>query len=99
MPLPSATPVPQIRPISDLRTDLNSVCDQAQESQQPIYMTKNGKSKLVVFDSDAYENQQMHERYVAKLREAEIEARYRTETFSQDAVDETMERIFAHWGV
>ena len=99
MSLSAAVPIPLIRPISDLRTDLNSVCDQAQESQQPIYMTKNGKAKLVVFDSDAYEKQQMHERYVAKLREAEIEARYRSETFSQDVVNETIERIFAHWGV
>ena len=51
MPLP----IPQIRPISDLRTNLNDVCELARESQQPIFMTKNGKASLVVIDCEAYE--------------------------------------------
>ena len=90
--------VPLIRPISDLRTDLNDVCAQAQETQQPIFMTKNGKASLVVIDCAAYEEQRQHERYVHKLREAEIEAKYRKETVSQTSLDEAMERIFEVWG-
>ena len=76
--------VPLIRPISDLRTDLNDVCAQA---------------SLVVIDCVAYEEQRQHERYVQKLREAEIEEKYRKETISQASLDETMERIFEVWGV
>ena len=64
MPLP----IPQIRPISDLRTNLNDVCELARESQQPIFMTKNGKASLVVIDCEAYEGQQRHERYVQKQK-------------------------------
>lgn len=52
------------------------MCDQAAESQEPIYLTKNGNSCLVVFDSDAYDRYLQHERAVQKLREAEIEAHY-----------------------
>lgn len=95
--MPAALPL--IRPISDLRTDLNDVCVQAQETRQPIFMTKNGKASLVVIDCAAYEEQRQHERYVHKLREAEIEAKYRSETVRQAALDETMERVFAVWGV
>ncbi len=95
--MPAALPL--IRPISDLRTDLNDVCREAQETQQPIFMTKNGKANLVVIDCAAYEEQRQHERYVHKLREAEIEAKYRSETVSQASLDETMERIFSMWGV
>ncbi|MEC4184018.1 type II toxin-antitoxin system prevent-host-death family antitoxin [Adlercreutzia sp. R21] len=91
--------VPLIRPISDLRTDLNDVCAQAQESRQPIFMTKNGKASLVVIDCAAYEEQRQHERYVHKLREAEIEEKYRKETLSQASLDEAMERIFEVWGI
>ena len=91
--------LPLIRPISDLRTDLIDVCAQAQETRQPIFMTKNGKASLVVIDCAAYEEQRQHERYVHKLREAEIEAKYRSETVSQASLDETMERVFAVWGV
>lgn len=91
--------VPQILPISDLRTDLNSVCELAQKSQEPIFMTKNGKASLVVIDCEAYERQQQHNRYVQKLREAEIEAKYRKECVTQDQLDETLEKSFAVWGV
>lgn len=62
-------------------------------------MTKNGKASLVVIDCVAYEEQRQHERYVQKLREAEIEEKYRKETISQAPLDETMERIFEVWGV
>lgn len=92
-------PLPQIRPISELRTNLNGICDLAHESQQPIFMTKNGKASLMVIDCEAYENQRQHDRYVQKLREAEIEAKYHSETVSQANLDETMQRIFAYWGV
>ena len=92
-------PLPAIRPVSDLRTDLAGICDEARETQQPIFMTKNGKVSLVVIDCVAYEEQRQHERYVQKLREAEIEEKYRKETVSQTSLDETMERIFEVWGV
>ena len=92
-------PLPAIRPISDLRTDLNGVCEDACETQQPIFMTKNGKATLVVMDCEAYERQRQHDRYVMKLREAEIEARYRPDVVSQDRVDAAMQRMFDQWGV
>ncbi|MED9827401.1 MAG: hypothetical protein UFX72_03885 [Adlercreutzia sp.] len=52
-----------------------------------------------MIDCVAYEEQRQHERYVQKLREAEIEEKYRKETISQASLDETMERIFEVWGV
>lgn len=87
--------VPAIRPISDLRTDLNGICDQAAESQQPIFMTKNGKATLVVIDCEAYEQQRQHDRYVLKLREAELEAQYHPETVSRAEVTRRVEDILA----
>ena len=92
-------PLPAIRPISDLRTDLNGVCEDACETQQPIFMTKNGKATLVVMDCEAYERQRQHDRYVMKMREAEIEAQYHPESLALGGVGERMERIFATWGV
>lgn len=58
-------------------------------------MTKNGKASLVVVDCDAYERQRQRDRYVMKLREAEIEARYRPETVSQAQLDERSDKVFA----
>ena len=87
--------VPQIRPISDLRTNLNDVCEQARESQEPVFMTKNGSPSLVVIDSDAYADQQEHGRIFLKLKEAEIEARYNPETISLEESNKRMEELFA----
>lgn len=95
MPLP----IPQIRPISDLRTNLNDVCELARESQQPIFMTKNGKASLVVIDCEAYEGQQRHETLCAETPRAEIEEKYRLESLTKQAVGDSIERLFAHWGV
>ena len=88
-----APAVPAIRPISDLRTDLNGICEQAANSQQPIFMTKNGKATLVVIDCEAYERQRQHDRYVMKLREAELEQQYHPETVSQAEVTSRVEAI------
>lgn len=85
--------VPLMRPISDLRTNLNEVCEVAHETQEPIYMTKNGTACLVVFDSEAYEQQRMHDLYVMKLREAEIEAQYKKDAVSFDEVDKRIKSI------
>ena len=97
--MPSAIAVPDIRPISELRTNLNGICEDARNSQEPIFMTKNGKAALVVIDCDAYERQRQHDRYVLKLREAEIEAAYHPETVSQAQLDSHMADIFAAWGL
>lgn len=82
MPLPAT--LPEIRPISDLRTHLGEIEETAKRTRQPIIMTKNGTASLVVIASDAYVDHMQHERAVAKLRESEIEAKYRSETVGHD---------------
>lgn len=99
MALAASAQVPHILPISDLRTNLSSVCDLAEETGQPVYMTKNGKAKLVVFDSEAYEELLQQQRYTTKLREAEIEARYVNKIFSKEEMDVDMQRLFDYWGI
>lgn len=96
--MPVAMALPQTRPISDFRTDLNGICEQAAHSHAPIFMTKNGRTALVVMDCSAYEAQRQHERYVLKLREAEIEAKYRPHAVSTEELDKTIEHTLATWG-
>ena len=62
--------MPQIRPITDLRntTEISEVCHQ---SQEPIFITKNGYGDLVVMSIQAYERQLAKANLYAKLAEAE----------------------------
>ena len=48
-----AAPLPIIRPITDLRTQLNDVCTQATATQEPVVLTKNGTASYVLMDSAA----------------------------------------------
>lgn len=91
--------LPVIRPITDLRTNLNDVCKQAKETREPLIFTKNGTPSLVVIDSDAYEAQRQRDRMYLALREAEIERQFDSHTLTQEEVDADMKRIFQRWGI
>lgn len=97
--MPAATPLPAIRPITDLRTRLNDVCTQATESQEPIVLTKNGSAAYVLMDSGAYEAAQQANRIYLALREAEIERRYNPEPLSEAQANDEMREIFSLWGL
>lgn len=96
---PSANPLPIIRPITDLRTQLNDVCSQATEAQEPIIFTKNGVASYVLMDSGAYEAAERRNRFYLALREAEIEERYRPDSVSESESNTKMSEIFSLWGV
>ncbi len=64
--------MPRIRPIKDLRktTEISEMCH---ESDEPIYITKNGYGDLVVMSIEAYEKAMSKVELYQKLAEAELE--------------------------
>jgi PHD/YefM family antitoxin component YafN of YafNO toxin-antitoxin module len=64
--------MPRIRPIKDLRntTEISEMCH---ESDEPIYITKNGYGDLVVMSIEAYEKAMAKVELYQKLAEAEAE--------------------------
>lgn len=93
------TSLPPIRPITDLRTQLNDVCTQASTSQEPVVLTKNGTAAYVLMDCDAYEAAGRRSRLYLALREAEIEEQYRPEVVSAEESDTRMREIFELWNL
>lgn len=47
--------MPDIRPISDLRSRFAEISKLAHENGEPIFLTKNGYGDLVVLSVEAYE--------------------------------------------
>lgn len=45
-----------IRPCADLRNNYNEISQICHETQEPVYITKNGTNDLVILSSEAYEN-------------------------------------------
>ena len=71
MPSSNST-IPNIRPITDLRTQINDILAQTSETNEPIILTKNGVAACVIMSAEALRERDFHARIVPKLREGEI---------------------------
>ena len=64
-----------IRPISDLRNKTPEISRLCHESGEPVFITRNGASDLVVMSAAAYEREQARLRLYALLGAAEDDVR------------------------
>ena len=62
--------MPQIVPIKELK-NTNRISQMCHESQEPIYVTKNGYGDMVIMSMEAYERQMVLAEVEAKLAAAE----------------------------
>ncbi|MGG6310357.1 type II toxin-antitoxin system Phd/YefM family antitoxin [Paenibacillus macerans] len=63
--------MPIIRPISDLRNNFNFISETCHKDGEPVFITKNGQSDLVVMSHAFYEQQQALIELYQKLAVAE----------------------------
>ena len=63
--------MPIIKPISDLRNKSNEISKLAHESNQPVFITKNGEGDLVVMSMSHYSNLQLKIELLGKLSVAQ----------------------------
>ena len=75
-----------IRPVSDLRNNFAEISKIVQETEQPVFLTKNGFGHMVVLSMEAYENLQFESEVYFKLKEAEREATATDKRYSSDEV-------------
>ncbi|GHT73679.1 antitoxin [Spirochaetia bacterium] len=85
--------IPQIRPISDLRNNFSEISRQVHETNEPVYLTKDGRGDIVVMSMEAYEQDRYESEVYLKLKEAEIEAESTTKRYSLEDVMDSMEKI------
>ena len=78
--------MPNIRPVSDLRSNFTEISKTVHESAEPIFLTKNGYGDMVVMSIKAWEDNQAEWEIYNKLREAEIEAQMTDTRLSHEEV-------------
>ena len=64
--------IPEIRPISDLRNKFSDISKIVHETNEPVYLTKNGRGDMVVMSLEAYEQNLFESEIFLKLKEAEL---------------------------
>ncbi len=75
-----------IRPVSDLRNNFADISKTVHETQQPVFLTRNGYGDMVVMSMEAYENLRFESEVYSKLAEAEREAEMTDARFSSKDV-------------
>lgn len=76
----------RIRPVSDLRNKFADISKMVHESEEPVYLTKNGYGDMVVMSIEAYEKKKFESEVFYKLKEAELEANTTKVRYSQEEV-------------
>ena len=66
--------MPVIKPISDLRNRAKAISRLCHREDQPVFITRNGESDLVVMSQAHYERLQAQLELYRKLDEAEAQA-------------------------
>jgi prevent-host-death family protein len=85
--------IPQIRPVSDLRNNFSAISRFVHETAEPVYLTKNGHSDMVVMSMEAYEQDAFRSEIYHKLKEAEIQAEATTKRYSHGEVMARLKEI------
>ena len=79
-----------IRPCADLRNNYNEISRICHETQEPMYITKNGTNDLVILSDEAYEtlvksNQETEEERIDRLVSEHFDKHYASfEEFQKD---------------
>jgi prevent-host-death family protein len=88
-----------IKPISDLRNKSNEISSLARESQEPIYITKNGEGDMVVLSIEEFRRRELRLDLYGKLAvsQAQIDAGKKGRPY-RDALLEARKKLNAEKG-
>jgi prevent-host-death family protein len=78
--------MPHIRPVSDLRNNFAEISRIVHETEEPVFLTKNGYGDMVVMSMEAYERKLFESEIYFKLKEAELQAKFTDKRFSHEEV-------------
>lgn len=79
-----------IRPVSDLRNHFADISKTVHETDQPVFLTKNGYGDMVVLSMETFENLQFESEVYYKLQAAEREAALSSQRYSSKEVLDAM---------
>ena len=88
-----------IRPITDLRTQIGEILEQTSETSEPVILTKNGTASGVIMSVKAFEANEQHWRIIPKLRETEVLYPYESNILDDSRVFDEVKGFIAELGI
>jgi prevent-host-death family protein len=88
--------IPKIRPVSDLRNKFSDISRMVHESNEPVYLTRNGRGDMVVMSMEAYEQNLFESEIFLKLKEAEYQAATVKKRYTHDEVMSELREIISN---
>ena len=82
-----------IMPSTSLRNQYNEISEKCKKTGEPIYLTKNGESDLVVMSIDAFEKKQALLELKERFLDIELEQKNGAKYYSVDELDAALKRI------
>lgn len=86
----------QIKSSTTLRNDYNEISTLAHETREPVYITKNGESDIVVMSVDAFEDREIMLKHRAAVLEAEFSRLSGEPVYSLEEVRTMLEEKYRH---
>lgn len=82
-----------IMPSAEIRLNYNSVVKECQETEEPVYLTKNGLGELVVMDIRSFEKREQQLRAQQMVLESYADRLAGASLYDSSAVQGMMEQI------
>ena len=82
-----------IRPSAAIRQNYNEIADLCRESQEPVYLTRNGEGDLVVMDIETFSRREKMLDLREQLLSVEEERIAGSKEYTLDELDEILDEI------
>lgn len=86
-----------IRPSASIRQNYNEIADLCRDSQEPVYLTRNGEGDLVVMDMETFSRREKMLDLREKLLSVEEERMAGSKMYTIDELDKILDDVIQEY--